>query len=57
MYFFEKKTSEIFRFVTLPIKIPNKKKFHTHTPGNSTKFCFTPLAILRPKTKIHGNAS
>ena len=31
MYFFEKKNPEIFRFVTLPIKIPNKKKFHTHT--------------------------
>ena len=30
MYFFEKKNQEIFRFVTLPIKIPDYTKFHTH---------------------------
>ena len=55
MYFFEKKNPEIFRFVTLPIKIPDKTV--SYTPGNSTKFCLTPLAISRPKTKIHGDSS
>ena len=55
MYFFEKKNPEIFRFVTLPIKIPDKTV--SHTPGNSKSFCLTPLAISRPKTKIHGDSS
>ena len=30
MYLFEKKDPEIFRFVTLPIKIPDRTMFHTH---------------------------
>ena len=50
MYFFEKKNPEIFRFVTLPIKIPDKTKFHTHLeiPQNCV---LHPLETPRSKTR------
>ena len=44
---------QIFRFVTLPLEIPEKASFY------SWKFCkivLHPLKILRSKTKTHGNS-
>ena len=53
IYFSENPTG-IFRFVIIPIKIPQKTNFH------SWKFCKIachPLEIPRSKTKTHGNSA
>ena len=51
---FSKKKLEIFRFVFLPLQVPNKKKFH---PWKFCKMVLQPLEIPRPKTKTHGNST
>ena len=44
--------SEVFRFVTLPLEIPDKAKFH---PWKFCKIVCHPLEIPRSKTKTQEN--
>ena len=49
--YFSENPARIFRFVILPLQIPEKQAFSTE---NSAKFCDT-LEIPSSKTKIHRN--
>ena len=51
---FLKKTPGIFRFVTLPLEIPDKMKLH---PWKFHQIVSHPLEFPRPKTKTHGNST
>ena len=48
---FWKKTPGIFRFVTLPLEIPDKMKLH---PWKLHKIVLHQLEFPRPKAKTHG---
>ena len=50
-YNFWKKAPGFFRFVTLPLEIPDKMKLH---PCKFHKIVLHPLEFPRPKAKIHG---
>ena len=51
----------IFRFLTLPLEIPDKTKLHPiallETPQNCVAHPQHPSEILRPKTKTPGNST
>ena len=53
--FWKKKNPGVFRFINLPLEIPD----NSLTPGgNSTKLCYIHhLEIPRPKIKTHGNST
>ena len=51
---FLKKTRGIFRFVTLPLEIPDKMELH---PWKFHQIVSHPLEFPRPKTKTHGNST
>ena len=51
---FLKKTSGTFRFVTLPLDIPDKMTLH---PWKFHKIVLHPLGFPRPKTKTHENST
>ena len=52
--YFLKKKPVIFRFVTLPLEIPDKAKFHT---WKFHKIVLNHLEIPRTKTKTRGNST
>ena len=52
-----KKTPGIFRFVTLPLGISEKKRVHPRKLCKIVVHSFFGLEISRPKTKTHGNST